>query len=309
MTAVTAYDTWRWDVEYFFECVSNGAFNSPDWQPSSTYDVDDLPLGTELCFRVRARDELGHMTGWSVVRCTIVSPFIEPEDTNAPAPAPYLLTIEPNAPNSIVMTASISYDISDVEYYFMCTHGDGNDSGWLSFPEGVLPTYTDYNLAPETRYCYRVKARDKSPNQNETVLSDERCVTTPEEEDTMPPVPDPMLWDFSVMDVNTYVIDGRPHEIFLGPDPLWDYYVTMRADPNTIDMPPGSPYGVEFYFECTTNPGFSSPGWIPYPGPPYIYTVKVGQSGLDHRFRVKARDRSPNRNETGWSSIERARTP
>jgi hypothetical protein len=119
-----------------------------------------------------------------------------------------------------------------------------------------------------------------------------------------------MLWDFSVIDVNGNMIDGRPRYIWLGPEPIWDYYVTMRADPNTIDMPVDSGYDVEFYFECTTTAGFSSQGWLSYPGgPPYIYTVKVGQYGLTHRFRVKARDTSPNHNETAWSTEERVPRP
>jgi hypothetical protein len=105
-----------------------------------------------------------------------------------------------------------------------------------------------------------------------------------------------MRWDYTVIDVNGYLIDGTPHEIWLGPDPTWDYYATMRADPNTSDES-----GFEFYFQCTDNSGFDS-GWISFPGgPPYIYTVHVGLAGQGLRFRVKARDLSANRNETAWS--------
>ena len=72
----------------------------------------------------------------------------------------------------------------------------------------------------------------------------------------------------------------------------------MRADPTTVD-PEGN--GLEFYFQCTNKSGFDS-GWLALDAPPYLYTRKVGLRGQDLYFRVKARDRSPNKNETEWSS-------
>jgi hypothetical protein len=51
---------------------------------------------------------------------------------------------------------------------------------------------------------------------------------------------------------------------------------------------------VEYFFECTTEQGFSS-GWQSTRD----YIVLVGRSGQGHRFRVKARDRFGN--ETAWS--------
>jgi hypothetical protein len=59
---------------------------------------------------------------------------------------------------------------------------------------------------------------------------------------------------------------------------------------------------VEYFFECTTNSGFSS-GWQASE----IYIVQVGRSGQGQRFRVKARDQF--RNETAWSTEERADPP
>ena len=76
----------------------------------------------------------------------------------------------------------------------------------------------------------------------------------------------------------------------------------MRADPNTIDVAPAgvAPSNVEFFFECEED-GFSS-GWLSFPaGPPYIYTVPIGQPSTVVKFRVKARDTSDNRNETAFS--------
>jgi len=117
-------------------------------------------------------------------------------------------------------------------------------------------------------------------------------------EDTTAPTPDPMQWDPS-LDGSGY--DGKPREIWLPPYDSFSYYSTMRADPNSYDET-----GLEFYFKCTTEGGFSS-GWISFPdGPPYEYTVNVGRTMQEHRFKVKARDLSVNReqNVTGYSSEE-----
>jgi hypothetical protein len=170
---------------------------------------------------------------------------------------------------------------------------DGShDSGWQE-----EPNYTDGNLDAETEYCYRVKARDNSSNRNETVWSDIVCITTPEAEDVLPPTPYQMDWDRS-LDANGF--DGTPREVYTGPDAHpWGYSAVMRADPNTDD-----PSGVEFYFECVTNSGYDS-GWITFPaGPPFEYSVDVGLLGQSLVFRVRARDRSGNHNETAWSSEE-----
>ena len=53
-----------------------------------------------------------------------------------------------------------------MEYYFDCLTAGGHDSGWQ---DGTF--YEDTGLDPDTTYTYRVKARDKSPNQNETGYS------------------------------------------------------------------------------------------------------------------------------------------
>ena len=76
-------------------------------------------------------------------------------------------------PMSIRMTAATASDPSGVEYHFTCTAGGGNDSGWQD-----SPFYRDTGLSPETQYTYRSKARDKSPNLNETAWSDPESVTT-----------------------------------------------------------------------------------------------------------------------------------
>jgi len=97
-----------------------------------------------------------------------------PPDTAAPTPDPMSFASPPAAtgPGTISMTATAAGDESGVEYYFSCTAGDCRDSGWQS-----STTYTDTGLSGGTQYTYTVKARDLSPNQNETAVSAGASVT------------------------------------------------------------------------------------------------------------------------------------
>ena len=61
------------------------------------------------------------------------------------------------------MTATTATDVSGVEYFFDCTAGGGNDSGWQD-----SASYTDTGLSSNTSYTYTVKARDKSYDNNQT---------------------------------------------------------------------------------------------------------------------------------------------
>ena len=99
----------------------------------------------------------------------------DPDDTTPPNPDPMTWGTLPTAsgPSTITMTATKALDLSCVEYYFECTAGGGHDSGWQD-----SPTYTDTGLVPSTTYTYRIKARDKSPNQNETGFSSEAFANT-----------------------------------------------------------------------------------------------------------------------------------
>lgn len=94
--------------------------------------------------------------------------------------------------------------------------------------------------------------------------------------DTTPPEPNPMEW----------ADGGEPKEIGTPP---FNFSATMTAE---IATDPSG--GVQYYFECTNESGFSS-GWQGSPS----YTVLVGGSGQNNYFRVRARDVLDNR--TGWS--------
>jgi len=95
-------------------------------------------------------------------------------DTNPPTPDPMTWSVYPHATGStsISMTATTASDISGVEYYFACITDAAHDSGWQD-----SPTYEDTGLTTGTQYSYQVRARDKSPNQNETSWSNPASAT------------------------------------------------------------------------------------------------------------------------------------
>jgi hypothetical protein len=166
------------------------------------------------------------------------------------------------------MIATTASDESGVEYYFTCTSNQEYSSNWQD-----SPVYQVTSL-PKGTYSFVVKNRDKSPDQNTT--RDSVQVTV----DLQPPTPDPMQW----------ATGGEPREVY-GGGGTWDYYAEMTAAEAT-----DASGGVEYYFECTTQSGFSR-DWDPSPH----YKVLVGRTGQGHRFRVKARDIS--RNETAPSAL------
>jgi len=298
MIAETASDSWGWNVEYYFECVFGDCHDS-GWRESRTYTDTGLASGAEYGYRVRARDgvkwipddgtgEPGNKTEWSLIR------YVSGVDTTPPAPAP-IWALEPYAlsANSVSMVATTAYDDNGVEYYFENTSGNGHDSGWQDDPN-----YTDSGLDPNTEYSYRVKARDKSPAQNETGWSETVYVITSVPPDITAPAPDPMEWD-PTQDPNGF--DGTPREVNLGGG-IWDNWAEMRA----VEATDASGV-VEYMFECTTDARFSS-GWLTFPaGQVPTYRVLLGRGGQGHRFHVKARDLY--NNETAWSTEERANPP
>jgi exonuclease III len=102
------------------------------------------------------------------------------DDTTPPSPDPMTFATSPNAIGStaISMVATTASDDNGVEYYFTCTAGGGNDSGWQD-----STSYTDTGLTPETTYTYTVTACDKSVNQNTTAASTAEPATTGPEGD------------------------------------------------------------------------------------------------------------------------------
>jgi len=75
MTASTATDSESPPVEYYFECTTDGDFNST-WQSSPTYEATGLDYLTTYNFRVKARDSAPALneTGWSNIKGATTEP-------------------------------------------------------------------------------------------------------------------------------------------------------------------------------------------------------------------------------------------
>jgi hypothetical protein len=96
--------------------------------------------------------------------------------------------------------------------------------------------------------------------------------------ETDPPVPNPAQWAYN----------GEPREVPVEAG-VRKQSVRMTAAEATDASGP-----VEYFFECTTEHGFSS-GWQSARD----YEVEIGSYRFEHSFRVKTRD--PLGNETEWS--------
>ncbi|MEE9534834.1 MAG: HYR domain-containing protein, partial [Acidimicrobiia bacterium] len=138
-------------------------------------------------------------------------------------------------------------------------------------------TYSDTMVAAATCYGYRVSAINAIGTGT---ASTEATVTTPPvgPADTVPPVPDPMTWATV-------------------PSPTGSSSIAMTATTAS------DPNGVEYSFMCTLG-GCRDSGWQDSA----IYVDTGLQPGTQYTYQVKARDKSANQNETGWSSTASATT-
>ena len=251
-------ETFRFDSLGFSNLPA--ASNSPQW--FDRIRVDNLYFSTEMPADV-------YFAGQGVSRPA--PSWIG--DVNPPEPNPPIWEDEPAALSATRVTMTGQPVVDDqygVQYYFENIGNPLSNSGWIDEPE-----WTEVYLLPETAYTYRFKARDLSPNRNETEWSEPRMVVTPPETDTTPPLPNPPEWEAepSVVGANR---------------------VFMRA--GAVEDPEGNG-PVEYYFANLTDPSRDS-GWQTSP--------EFVDSGLPYesqfRYVFKARDISANRNETDWSS-------
>ncbi len=271
MAATTARDNSGSPIEYYLDCVSGGncapdnSNHDRNWDPCSAYTDTGLTTGAQYGYRVKAKDERGNETRWSVIAYAVPG-----EDDNPPQPNPmtWATAPYPTSPYSIRMVSTTATDVCAVEYHFIETSGNpgATNSDWQS-----SPVYEDFDLQPNTIYTYQVKARDTSPAQNETDFSAPASATTPpiggpnEPNDTEPPTPNPSQWA------------SVPQSINPG-GPFWYHYMT--AVTATDASPP-----VEYYFECVSGGGTSS-GWITSP------TYQAGPFLTENHaaYRVYTRD-------------------
>nr|QDY92650.1 hypothetical protein fos2004AM_00019 [uncultured Planctomycetota bacterium] len=208
-----------------------------------------------------------------------------PGDTTPPTPNPMYFEILPYAASetSISMRATLATDSESppVEYWFNFLTGGsgGTDSSWQSSQD-----YTDYGLAVNTSYTYRVSARDSSANQNETNPSVNRSIYT------LANVPaSPILSNEtdSSLDLNVQP-NGNPSNTLFAVqcsstvDPAWNgQYVDASGNPSASEV-----------WQSDTSWGTT--------------TVVDLLPGTEYCFHVKARN--ANQIETAFSSQSCAST-
>jgi hypothetical protein len=274
MTAVTASD--ESGVEYYFNNVTV-PFHDSGWQPSSTYVDTDLYPDAVYVYRVKARDvsQLKNENVYSDPN----SARTEYADVWPPSPNPPTWVSVPTAVDShtVAMEVGVASDTSGVEYYFYNEIDPNHSSGWQD-----STVYVDTGLQEETRYQYIVLARDKSLNLNMTIPSVRKSVDTPVGEDLYPPIPNPMTWQVL-------------------PEATGENSIIMTAALAT-DRPTT---GVEYFFEVSDSNGLvDTSDWQAS----RVYEDTDLQVDTLYTYRVKARDKSPNQNETDYSDPASATT-
>jgi hypothetical protein len=299
MTAETAFDSWGGVVEYYFECVT-GNDNNSVWGPNTTYvTTGHLDPNTAYGYRVKARDERGHETLWSVIGYAVTAQSQQSVDHTPPPPVTWAVVPTAAGPYSITMTSTVVDDSSTggsnpVEYYFQCTdHGAEANSVWQQ-----SPTYVATGLTPSTLYTFRVRARDyvqQIPDDgtgepgNKTGWSDlASATTTAETQENHAPV----------LSIPNWAVP--PYETGSGDNAFAHMTAGIATDPDPGD-------GVEYYFECVEFPGFFSGtcgaeavGYSRDWGASPQWDVCIGPSGKGWGFHFKVRD-TPAHLESDWS--------
>ncbi|MBN1796204.1 MAG: S8 family serine peptidase [Sedimentisphaerales bacterium] len=155
-------------VEYQFQCLTNGDFNSP-WQSSKLHVANSLVPGTTYEFRVRARDDSNNYTGWSKIRSATTP--AGPDDPCSPFPDPAQWLINPRRLSSTsvwcIMSARPAVDESEpVEYKFeVYVNGAGSPDPALSGDWDTSEVYMTGPLSEGSYYDFRFKARDAVGNE------------------------------------------------------------------------------------------------------------------------------------------------
>ena len=192
-------------------------------------DVTGLTPGETYHFRAVASNTADTSYGNDMTFTTL------PSDPDNDPPVPYQATWStvPHATseNSISMVATAASDPSGVEYYFKETSGNsgGSDSDWQS-----SRSYTDNGLSSGITYTYKVKTRDKSPNQNTGEWSISKSATT--YQGSLPPYepnnPSPGS-DATDIDVNVFLHweGGDPNT-----DDIVKYDVFFGRNQNDLDL-------------------------------------------------------------------------
>jgi hypothetical protein len=262
MSAPKGTDDSKW-VEYYFACAKGGGHDS-GWISSNRWTDCMLEPGKTYAYTFKLRDKDGNETPASAPAEVAL-----PKDTAAPEGVEFETGPAGISATAIRMTVKKANDAAClVEYKF--TRDDGKGSGWQS-----SRTWTDKELTEGAKHSYTVQARDGWGNVS-AVSAPKSAVAR----DDTPPA--------------RYKI-GEWQSL---PYATLENRIAMRAMSVTGEdgCPKIEPDPVEYCFECVAGIGPDS-GWVAKPfwqSPP----VPDGK----YRYRFKMRDKSPQQNETGWSS-------
>lgn len=142
--------------------------------PYPVYADTGLSANNQYCYQVEAFDGAGNMSAKSAQACATTP---SAADTTPPA-APSGLTATPYSYSQINLSWSPSADDSGVLGYHVYRGG-------TKIATTVATSHSDTSLAPQTKYCYTVRAFDAALNPSDP--STEVCATTLSAPDITPP--------------------------------------------------------------------------------------------------------------------------
>ena len=154
-------------LSYQWLRVKDGATTTVSGATSSTYTVVDADQGADLKVRVSFTDDDGYAESLNGAAVTVT----ESENTNPPA-APTNLTATLNSDGTITLTWTAPDDESVSGYQILRRRPQEGETSLTIYAGDTGSTatqYTDTDTALDTRYVYRVKARNPagvSPRSN-----------------------------------------------------------------------------------------------------------------------------------------------
>ena len=259
--------------EYGHTSWSISTYNSISFNSQGCSDIDKTGT-TKICCREYNHDYLDSAPNGNY-RCGVYyadytgtsrDPYLEvtysTADTTPPSPDPMTWDTEPyeTSSSAISMVATTASDSSPpIYYYFDEVTGNtgGTDSGWQT-----STTYSDTGLSENTRYGYRVKAKDSASTPNEGSYSS-------------------ISYEYTAVD--------PPTDAEFTIDSYGTSWINM-----SVSVPPNYNTGsTGCYFDGVTGTPPDS-GWITggtnYTGSRWYYNCTGLSPGTTYGFRVKYRN-------------------
>ncbi len=202
-------------------------------------------------------------------------------DTTPPTPstAGWLMPPVATGLHTIAMEALNEIDRSNVEYYFECVNDVNVNSGWEPNTLYVFKDPGELKIKHGQTYGFRVKARDKSTNHNETAWSNTMYATTAAVTDNLPPAPSPAQWAIQ--------------PLLIRPSPL---VLRMQIKGKGTDEN-GEQFRYQYY--DTSTPGTIDSGWKNSADGTMPDITSGIQLNHTYVFNCKVKDNLGN--ETSWS--------